>query len=58
MQREDISEILEKALPGDLMGVVLDIEERYGLNAEQVREIAAAKGERRRVALEGLEEGE
>ena len=36
----------------------MDIPLGTKINAEQVREIAAAKGERRRVALEGLEEGE
>ena len=58
LQREDIAEILGKSVPRNLMEVVLDIEARYGLTAEQVREISKRKEERRREALEEVEEGE
>ena len=56
LQREDIAEVLGKEMPRDVMEMVLDIEERYGLNAEQVREIERKREERRRVALEEIEE--
>lgn len=56
--RGDIAEILGKSVPRDLMGMVLDIEERYGFNAEQVREIARKSEERKKQALAAFEEGE
>lgn len=58
LAREDIAEILAKGLPSNMMEMVLDIEERYGLNAEQAREIERKKVEKQKAAMEEVDTGE